>query len=174
MLIVRFAQINYHAPQPPKVLAGYEFPREALEPRIPFSLEVAKAFEEVLQELVPSRFEKASISPLLGTEESDDDEKLPGDGEGLFEKGGSSDEDAQGDVDEEYCPPAPKLTKGQPEPSSNEDEEVDELDSSEPSPPPPPRRNTRRAARSPGTSFSISSCLSFVYDPSPFSRNPCV
>ena len=141
---------------------------------IPFSLEVAKAFEEVLQELVPSRFEKASITPLLGSDESDDDEKLLQDGKGLAGKGGNSDEDAQGDVDEEYCPSASKLTKGQPELSSNEDEEVDELDSSEPSPPPPPRRNTRRAARSPGTSFSISPGLSFAYDPSPFlKKSPC-
>ena len=142
---------------------------------IPFSLEVAKAFEEVLQELVPSRFEKASITPLSGSDESDDDEKLPRDGKGSAGKGGNSDEDAQGEVDDEYCPPASKLSKGQPELSSNEDEEVDELDSSEPSPPPPPRRNIRRAARSPGTSFSLSSGL-LLFTTRPlflFQKSPC-
>ena len=93
--------------------------------------------------------------PLSATDESDGDgdDELAQDGRGEMGNGVTSDGDAKGDLDDEYHPPGFKSKTVQQGPSPD-DEEVDELESSEPTPPPPPvRRSTRRVVRSPGKSF---------------------
>ena len=105
----------------------------------------------MLQELVPSHFHKAAISPLAPTDD-DDDELLTAKGDRESEAGDES-EGVLGVKDDDYVPPGPRAIAVKQVPSPSGDE-VDELESDNPAPPPPlPRRSTRRATRPPGKFF---------------------